>query len=394
MSWLFTIVICPLVQILEFFYMMFVKVMDSDGIAIVGLSFVVTFCTLPLYMVAEKWQEEERRKQDALRSGVKRIKAMFRGDEQYMILSTFYRQNHYHPIMALRSSFSLLIQIPFFIAAYTFLSHLDALKGVSFLFIKDLGSPDAFFKIGNFSVNILPIAMTAINCVSGAIYSKGHAASEKVQIFGCAAVFLLLLYNSPAGLVVYWTMNNILSLAKNIFYKIKNPKKVLYVIACVFAVFCVVIPFTPLRSSIKIINHAIVVFGFVIPLIPFVVKFLAKLLESNFQILDTNAKIRNAMFLISAAGLALIAGLYIPSIIIVSEPVNYCCVEGIDSPFASIRHAFYMAIGIFVFWPACFYGLFSAKVKKSFALIFLLALLGAFINTFAFSREYGAFLPE
>lgn len=232
-SALYQIFITPLVQLTEFFYSLFFEVTGNQGIAVIGLSFVVTIFTLPLYMVAEQWQETERNIQKKLKPGVERIKSTFKGDEQYMVLSTFYRENHYHPIYALRSSFSLLIQIPFFIAAYNFLSNLEPLKNYSFLFIKSFGEPDATFHIGSFAVNVLPIAMTIINCVAGFIYSKGHPLSEKIQIYACAAVFLLLLYNSPAGLVVYWTMNNILSLVKNIFYKIKNPKKVLYLIACI-----------------------------------------------------------------------------------------------------------------------------------------------------------------
>lgn len=65
-----------------------------------------------------------------------------------MILSVFYKQNHYHQIMVLRSSFGLLIQVPFFIAAYAYLSHLEVLRGTSFLFIRDLGAPDALLKLG------------------------------------------------------------------------------------------------------------------------------------------------------------------------------------------------------------------------------------------------------
>lgn len=245
---LFNIIIAPVIQILEFFFTLFFEITNNHGLAVIGLSIVVTLCTLPLYMVAEQWQEKEREIQENLKPGTKRIKKFFKGDEQYMILTTFYKQNHYHPLMALRSSFSLLIQIPFFIAAYTFLSHLEALKGVSFLFIKDFGNPDATFKIGSFYINVLPIAMTLINCISGALYSKGHGINEKIQIFGCAAVFLLLLYNSPAGLVVYWTMNNIFSLVKNIFYKLKNPKKVLYTILCITAFLLFISTATILRK--------------------------------------------------------------------------------------------------------------------------------------------------
>lgn len=71
MSWLFTIVIEPLVQILEFFYSVFYKMTDNEGLSVIGLSFVVTFCTLPLYMVAERWQEVQRRAETALMGGGK-----------------------------------------------------------------------------------------------------------------------------------------------------------------------------------------------------------------------------------------------------------------------------------------------------------------------------------
>ena len=48
--------------------------------------------------------------------------------------------------------------------------------------------------------------MTTANCISGAIYSKGHPIREKIQIYLLAAVFLVILYSSPAGLVLYWAM--------------------------------------------------------------------------------------------------------------------------------------------------------------------------------------------
>lgn len=171
-SFLYQIIIIPITTLLEVFYLFFNKVLDNPGLSIIGLSFVITICTLPLYLIVEKWQEEERKIQEILKPRIERIKNAFKGNEQYMILSTFYKQNHYHPIMALRSSFSLLIQIPFFIAAYNFISNLTVLRGHSFLFIKDFGAPDALFSIGSFAINILPIAMTLINCISGIIYSN------------------------------------------------------------------------------------------------------------------------------------------------------------------------------------------------------------------------------
>ena len=393
-SAVYQIFITPLVQLTEFFYSLFFEVTGNQGIAVIGLSFVVTFFTLPLYMVAEQWQETERNIQKKLKPGVERIKSTFKGDEQYMVLSTFYKENHYHPIYALRSSFSLLIQIPFFIAAYNFLSNLEPLKSYSFLFIKSFGEPDATFHIGSFAVNVLPIAMTIINCVAGFIYSKGHPISEKLQIYGCAAVFLLLLYNSPAGLVVYWTMNNILSLVKNIFYKIKNPKKVLYIIACIASI-CLILCGAVLFRHTKAIFRIMLVFaGILIPLAPFAVKFLASFFENHFKVLDENPKLRFSVFLISAFILAVLTGLAIPSILMQSEPEQYSYVDSYASPLYFVWHTFFQALGFFVVWPFCFYALFSSKTKKILTFLFSFIAFSAIMNCFAFSGNYGPVNPN
>lgn len=393
-SVLYQIIIMPLIQLTEFFYELFYEVTNNAGVAVIGLSFVVTLFTLPLYMVAEEWQSKERNIQNNLKDGIARIKETFKGDEQYMILTTYYKQNHYHPIMALRSSFSLLIQIPFFIAAYNFLSNLEPLNNYSFLFIKSFGSPDATFMIGNFAINILPIAMTLINCVAGAIYSKGHPISEKIQIYACAAVFLLLLYNSPAGLVVYWTMNNILSLVKNIFYKIKNPKKVLYIISYIVSVALIVFSAFVLTDTKKIFRLALVFVAIIIPTVPFIVKKISKLIENNFTTLDEVPAIRFSVFIFSAITLSVLAGLVIPSTLIESEPELYSFVDNYKSPFAFISIVLCQAIGFFVVWPFCFYALFSAKTKKTITLLFSCIAVCAVINCFAFSGNYGPILPE
>ena len=125
MTILYNAIIYPLELLIEFFFIFFDKSFDDYGLAIVGISMVVNLLALPLYHVAETLQRKERDTRIRLAPGIDRIKAAFKGDEQYMILSTFYRQNHYHPAYALRSSVSLLIQVPFFIAAYQFLSNLD-----------------------------------------------------------------------------------------------------------------------------------------------------------------------------------------------------------------------------------------------------------------------------
>lgn len=388
-SFLYQIIIIPITTLLEVFYLFFNKVLDNPGLSIIGLSFVITICTLPLYLIAEKWQEEERKIQEILKPRIERIKNAFKGDEQYMILSTFYKQNHYHPIMALRSSFSLLIQIPFFIAAYNFISNLTVLRGHSFLFIKNFGAPDALFSIGSFTINILPIAMTIINCISGIIYSKGHPIQEKIQIFLCAGVFLVLLYDSPAALVLYWTMNNILSLVKNIFLKLKNPKKAAYIVMCFCCLFGLLAGIFVLKNTKMIFRIAFISISVIFPILPFVIKYFSKLIINNFKLLDSNKKLTTSIFISSGLILTVLAGLYIPSMLVVSETSQFCYVDSYKSPFYFIFNTFFQAFGFFIFWPACFYFLFSNNVKKIMTVLYPVIAISAIVNSIIFSGNYG-----
>ncbi|MDR3284241.1 MAG: YidC/Oxa1 family membrane protein insertase [Treponema sp.] len=215
--------IFPLTQIIETVYVLAFRLLHSHGLAIVAMSCAVSALYLPLAALAEKQQEQERALQKKLAPKIKKIKAVFTGDERYLILSVLYRQNHWHPAYAFRSSLGVLFVIPFFIAAYSFLSHLSALRGVSFWCIRDMSAPDRLFDLGGLPVNVLPLLMTLINGLSGAVYDKAAATGDKVRLWGTARIFLVLLYNSPAALTIYWTMNNLLSLAKNLLAKL--PKK-------------------------------------------------------------------------------------------------------------------------------------------------------------------------
>lgn len=388
---LYTIILYPLVQIIEIAFFIFNKLFSNTGIAILGVSLTVTLLCLPLYVVAEHWQQVERDTQSKLKSGIDRIKSTFKGDEQYMILSTFYRQNHYHPIMALRSSFGLLIQIPFFMAAYSCLSKMPALQGQSFLFIKDMGIPDSIFYIGKLPVNILPIAMTLINIIAGAIYCKGFPFKEKAQIYGMALIFLVILYNSPAGLVLYWTMNNVFSLIKNIFYKMKHPVKVLYYCMCFSILFVVVYilfiydggasPKKRLTASIPLL----LLIG-----IPLYIKCIEWLFSKPLKPIIENSKKRFALFIYASISLVLLLGLVLPSSLISSSVQEFSNIGTFNSPNAFLLHSFLQSFGIFIFWTSCIYFLFHEKIQTLISVGFTSLLFCSLINVYAFAGYYGS----
>jgi len=188
------------------------------GLAIILMSLVVNVVILPIYMKAESWQEEEQRRRLSFEAKEAMIRRSFHGQERFAMISTMRRQAGYTAFLSMRSSAGFFLQIPFFFAAYHFLSHFDPLVGVSFMGLADLSRPDEIAHIGPIPVNFMPILMTVINVGSALVYTKNLAKRDKIQLYSMAALFLVLLYDAASGLVLYWTCNNIFSLAKNIVY--------------------------------------------------------------------------------------------------------------------------------------------------------------------------------
>ena len=405
-DFLYGVIISPIEFVLGIFYFVLYRVFSSEGFAIVGLSVVVTLLVLPLYNMADAWQDEEREKQRRMKGKLDEIKAAFHGDERHMIINTYYRQQHYHPLMQLRSVIGVAIQVPFFIAAYHYLSHLTVLNGVNFLFLNDLSKPDGLLKIGNFHVNIMPILMTVINLMSAAVYGKKLTGKEITQLVIMALLFLVLLYPSPSGLVLYWTMNNLFSLIKNIFHRTANPGRnfrysVIIVSALVFAFsLCLWIPgfiqLTPLKDVnfgpkrkllVSAFSCVVMVILYFLPAIFNAVKKFG-IFNPNLR---NNSKNNSTLFILSCAVLAILAGLTVPLSLISSSVHEFAQVVSLPSknPLSFIPVVLAQSIGLLAFYPLMIYCLFKDRVKYPLMLVWLTAAVCSVVNVFLFPGNYG-----
>ena len=170
---LYSLIITPIEFIIENLFSIFYNYLQFDILStIFFISLFVTLFSLPFYCRADKIHREEEEKFSQIKPYVDKIKKNFKGDEQFFLLQTLYRQHNYNPIMALRNFYSLMLQIPFFIAAYHFFSNLDLLNGYSIFFFKNLSKPDNLLCVSGFYINVLPIIMTIINIISSEIYIK------------------------------------------------------------------------------------------------------------------------------------------------------------------------------------------------------------------------------
>lgn len=385
---LYNLIILPIELIVDWVFSFFYNTFSHYGVitAIFGVSFTINLLALPLYNVADALQEKERLIARSLEDRVKRIKEAFKGDEQFMMLSTYYRQNNYHPLYVLRSSLSILIEIPFFIAAYHFLSHCPALSGAKFWIFSDLGKPDGFFHIGAFQVNVLPILMTAINFVSGAVYTKEAPAREKIQLYAVAMIFLVLLYYSPSGLVLYWILNNIFSLIKNIVKKQENPLKIFHILMSIVVcalglVFCIKTHSFAKRGMILVIMAAVVFADKILA-------FLKKNIACRFALDESDDKLNLPLLLLSGAGLTVLCGIFLPSNVISSSPEEFSFVGKTASPFAYIWSSLFVFSGFFIFWPVAILKMFDVRVRRIESRFLVITFFIALANAFIFKFDY------
>ncbi|MBQ3499425.1 MAG: membrane protein insertase YidC [Clostridia bacterium] len=357
-----TLILGPLKLLFEFIFHFANSVVGNPGIAIVVLSLTINILVFPLYKRADKMQEEARDIENKLRDGVQHIKKSFSGDEKMMMLQTYYRQNNYKPTQAIKGSTSLLLQIPFFMAAYGFLSNLQDLKGTPLGPIADLGVPDGLLVIGGVAINVLPILMTAINFISSTIYLKGFPLKNKLQIYGMAIFFLIFLYPSPSGLVFYWTCNNFFSLCKTILYKMKNPQKLLGIIASLAGIGIIAFAFIKYNNALsrKLLLIAIGLLMQTGLFLPLIKKFALK------HIKPTTAQPNNKLFTVGSCFLTVLFGILISSALIADSPQEFVDVTYFYHPLWYIVSTFCFAAGTFLIWLRVFYWLSTPAVKVFF----------------------------
>ena len=387
----FDLVIRPLELFFEVVFSIAHRIVGHPGFAIIILSLAVNFLVLPLYKRADEVQREERNLEESLAAGIAHIKKTFKGDERMMMLNTYYAQNNYSPLYVLKGSVSLLLQIPFFMAAYRFLSNLKLLRGVSFGPIHDLGAPDQMLVIFGIGINVLPILMTLINFISGYIYTKGMPLKSKIQLYAMALVFLVLLYNSPSGLAFYWTLNNVFSMLKNVFYRFKRPG---FVLACVIAAAGAIIMLyvnTIYDSPYHARQLRLTVFGavLIVPLIIVLLKgkrpsYIAKLLK-GFKY----SKHNRTIFILSGLFLSVLTGLLIPSSVIKTSPSEFIDVITYRSPNYYVVTAFLLAAGVFLVWGGIFFALGRPHTRTILSLLWWSACPASAVTYLFFGKNLG-----
>jgi YidC/Oxa1 family membrane protein insertase len=202
----------------------------SWGLAVMVLSVVVGVLMRPLSKIADRLQDQVHAIDGRLAPQLAAIKKQYKGEQQSERILAMYKQENVHPLYSLKSLAGVFVVIPVFIGAFDMLAENIHLSGESFLWIADLSHPDAFlrlpFELPFFGayLNLLPFIMTGFSFVASKMHS--HPAMDAAQqrrhsrnLILMALGFLVLFYTFPAGMVLYWTTNNLISVLKTLWKK-------------------------------------------------------------------------------------------------------------------------------------------------------------------------------
>ena len=203
--------------VLDFFYIL----VPNYGIAIILLTLVTKLVFLPLTFKSS----ESMAKMAALNPKMAEIRARLKDkpDKMNQEIAALYNP--------LSGCFPLLLQMPVFFALYNLLNSHFELRGAMFIpgWIPDLSVPESILNfgfalplVGWTALRALPLLMVASQILSSKFTQPSGAPQQggsqaKLMMYALPVVFLFILYDMPAGLVLYWTVQNILSTVQQMY---------------------------------------------------------------------------------------------------------------------------------------------------------------------------------
>ncbi|QPJ64409.1 MAG: membrane protein insertase YidC [Candidatus Nitrohelix vancouverensis] len=201
----FAFLVKPLLKVLQYFY----GILHNYGWAIIVLTLIIKLLFFPLTHKSFKSMKGMHK----IQPYVKVIQERNKGDRSKMNeeLLELYKKHRVNP---LGGCLPMLLQIPVFIGLYHALFFSIELRGAPFiLWIEDLSVADPYY--------VTPIMMGATMFFQQKLSPQiGDPMQQKILMF-LPILFTFLFLSFPAGLVIYWTVNNILTISQQFYiYKI------------------------------------------------------------------------------------------------------------------------------------------------------------------------------
>jgi YidC/Oxa1 family membrane protein insertase len=233
-------VLKPIVIFLEIMIKFFYRFTNSYGVAIILMTIVIKVILHPL----TRKSFQSMRRMSALQPKITELRDKYKNDPQGLnkATSALYKKEKVNPM---GGCLPMILQLPIFYALYTLLSGMVELRNESFLWIKDLSLPDTVATIkmavpllgykltdasgvlqGYTDINILPFVMTGTTLLQSKLTSGGQTAQQgKMMTYLFPIMFFFIFWNMPSGLVLYWTIQNILTIGQQYYIDYRLKKK-------------------------------------------------------------------------------------------------------------------------------------------------------------------------
>lgn len=178
---------------------------SNYGVAIIILTILIKLIFWPLGNISYKSMKEMQKLQPKLTE----LKEKYKNDQAKIGQETMALYKA-HKVNPLSGCLPMLIQIPVFIGLYnTLLYAIELRHSPFFWWIQDLSAKDPYY--------ITPIIMGATQFIQQKMTpTTGDPMMAKMMLI-MPVVFTFIFLNFPAGLVIYWLLNNILSIGQQIY---------------------------------------------------------------------------------------------------------------------------------------------------------------------------------
>ena len=156
------------------------------------------------WLNAKAYASMAKMKSVAPRIATMRERLKDKPQEMQQEMMKIYREEKINPM---GGCFPIMVQIPVFIALYwVLLSSVEMRNAPWALWIHDLAAPDPFY--------ILPLVMTLTTLLQTALNPTPPDPLQAKMMWYMPLAFSVMFFFFPAGLVLYWITNNILSIAQ------------------------------------------------------------------------------------------------------------------------------------------------------------------------------------
>ena len=189
-------------------------------------SFAASIIILTLLIKSALWPLQNKattsmKRMQLLSPKMTELKEKYKDDPTKMNeeLMKLYKQYGVNPV---GGCLPMLVQIPIFFGFYSMLGSAIELRNSHFLWIHDLSQPDTITHFMGFPINLLPIIMAGTMLWQMAISPKSGDAVQQRMMYFMPVIFLTFAYNYASGLALYWTTQNIFSIAQ-LYYTRNQP---------------------------------------------------------------------------------------------------------------------------------------------------------------------------